>query len=369
MSESDPGDVFIRHRGAVLEALLSGPGSGQAAAPAVGVSAPATGVSSSVSAAVGVPSASSGETAGRPVASQLLPDPEPESTAPNPRRASGGPRASDRIMALLNGESPSGASGPEYTSDFGRVANRSSAPPESPSEPPPESPRPPSPPTASNASPAAGFGRDVLVQLRKPKVALTVAAVLAVLLIIVLVTTTGGDDKQTNQLAVITPVAAAPQTSSAKPTPTQAASATIQVRSARAHCPSGSTDAMDAFSGQPGKAWSCARAYKVDGQVLTIDLGKTYEVDSIGIVPGWDGVSADGADEWSKFRTVSRVSYQFNDSNLTTYTQQTLDQRTLVVTTLSPPVRASKVTLTILESKGDPSVNITAISSIVITGN
>ncbi len=274
-------------------------------------------------------------------------------------------------MALLNGESSDPSSGLEFSSDPGQsAANRFTAPTEAAS-------KPEAPPTvnggatqassASQSPSAAKFGRDLVVQLRKPRVALIVGAVVVVLLVLLLVTT-GGNDKKTNQLAVITPVAAAP-TSSAAPTTTEAASSTIQVKSARAHCPSGSTDAMDAFGGQSGKAWSCVRAYKVDGQVLTIDLGKAYEVDSIGIDPGWDGVGADGADQWTKYRTVSRVSYQFNDSNLTTYTQETLDERSLVVTKLSPPVRASKVTLTILESKGDPSANTTAISSIVITGN
>ncbi len=126
---------------------------------------------------------------------------------------------------------------------------------------------------------------------------------------------------------------------------------------------------MDAFSGEPGKAWSCARAFKVDGQVLNIDLGKTYQIDSIGIVPGWDSVSKDGADQWAKYRTVSRVSYQLDDDRATVYTQQTLDQRTLVVTKLDPPIRASRIVLTVLESKGEPTINVTAISSIVLMGH
>jgi len=191
-----------------------------------------------------------------------------------------------------------------------------------------------------------------------------VAGVLVVLLVLVLITTSGGDQK-TNQIAVITP-AAIPTPQPA--TSTAPADAPIQVKSAVSHCPPGGTPAMDAFSGD-GKAWSCARAYSIDGQVLTISLGRTYEVDSIGIVPGWDHVGTDGADEWAKYRTVSRVSYRFDDSDTTTYTQQTMDQRMLVVTKLNPPVRASKVVLTVLASKGDPSVNTTAISSIVISGH
>ncbi|WP_280455363.1 hypothetical protein [Nocardia brasiliensis] len=65
---------------------------------------------------------------------------------------------------------------------------------------------------------------------------------------------------------------------------------------------------------------------------------------------------------------MSRVSYQFADPDTTTYTQQTLDQRALVVTKLAPPVSASKIVLTVLASKGDPTVNTVAISSIMIIG-
>jgi hypothetical protein len=218
----------------------------------------------------------------------------------------------------------------------------------------------------SPAGPPNPLG-DVLVQLRKPKVALAVAGVLAVLLVLVLVFTTGGKNDSSTQLAVITPVSTAP--APASPSATAPANANIQVKSAQSHCPPGGTPGMDAFSGDGGKAWSCGRAYNIDGQVLTISLGKTYEVDSIGIVPGWDHVGPDGADNWTKYRTVSRVSYRFDDSDATTYTQQTMDQRTLVVTKLNPPVKASKVVLTVLESKGDPSITTTAISSIVITGH
>lgn len=128
------------------------------------------------------------------------------------------------------------------------------------------------------------------------------------------------------------------------------------------------TDGMDAFSGEPDKAWSCPRAYKIDGQVLRIDLGKEYKIDSIAIVPGWDHVGTDGADQWMKYRTVNRVSYQLNDDDKTTYTQETLDQRSMVVTQIDPPIKASEIVLTVLKSSGDNSNNSVAISSIVITG-
>ncbi|MFE7744992.1 discoidin domain-containing protein [Nocardia sp. NPDC057455] len=349
MPAEDPGDVFLRHRGAVLDALLSDPSFGSSATPSVG----------------GVElggSADSGDSTDFGAASLGLPDldSEPQEVAPR-RRAGDGPKASERILALLNGQAQDSAPAMELGNDYSSVAARSNAP----TAPEPEPERASAAPS-ERLAPAQQLAKDALVQLRKPRVALIVAAVVAVLLVLLLVTT-GGKEKNTanDQLLVVTPPpsSAAPATSAAPP-----ASSIIQVKSADSKCPPGSTSAMDAFGGQTGKAWSCVRAYKVDGQVITIDLGKTYQIDSIGIVPGWDHISADGTDQWAKYRTVSRVSYQFDDGNKTVYTQPTLDQRTLVVTKLEPAVSASKIVLTVLESKGDSSINTTAISSIVVTG-
>ncbi|PWV66968.1 hypothetical protein DFR69_12233 [Nocardia neocaledoniensis] len=194
---------------------------------------------------------------------------------------------------------------------------------------------------------------------------MTVGAVVIVMLMLVMFM--GGeepDDASNDHLLVISPPAAATTTS----TSTTAVASEIEVKSAQSKCPPGSTSGMDAFAGESGKAWSCVRAFKVDGQVLSIDLGTVREIDSIGIVPGWDSVSPDGEDQWSKYRTVSRVSYQFDDADTSLYTQQTMDQRTLVVTKFTPPIRASKIVLTVLESKGDSSLNTTAISAITIRG-
>ncbi|WP_069159733.1 hypothetical protein [Nocardia altamirensis] len=340
MSEQDQGDIFLRHRGAVLEALLTEP----AEAPAPTESAPTE------------PEAAS------------TPDPVPtegpstEPMAPPPpmrQRPGGEPRASDRIIALLNGAPPGAPFEPDFASDPDPVAASRTTTPQ------PQPPQQPQQQEASRLGSTQASAQRLLTQLRKPKVMLAVAGVLALLLVIVLATSGGKEKQDAAQLPVVTP-SAAPVTSA--PPTSGAASSLIQVKSAVSRCPAGSTPGMDAFGGQQGKAWSCERAFKIDGQVLTIELDKEYLIDSIGIVPGWDSVSADGVDKWSKYRTVSRVSYQFADPKTTTYTQQTLDQRTLVVTKLDPPVRASQIVLTVLASKGDPTVNTVAISSIMITG-
>lgn len=357
MSDKDPADVFVRHRGAVLDALLSEPGlsTASAAADRVGAADP-------VSVGVSVPPAES------------APDRSDRSSRPaanGAARPPSGPKASDRIMALLNGESLDGPSGLEFTSDFadraGARLDRTGTAETKPVAGEPE--KPAQPEKAEKAAPAGAAppAQQLLAMVRKPKVAIALAGVLAIIVVLALVTT-GGKKDGGDQVKVVTAAAAAPPSAAPKPSESLTAGTAIQVKAAESHCPTGSTPGMDAFSGQADKAWSCVRAYRVDGQVLTIDLGKTYRIDSIGIVPGWDSIGSDGADQWAKFRTVSRVSYRFNDPGVTTYTQQTMDQRSLVVTKISPPVTASKITLTILESKGDASINTTAISSIVVTG-
>ncbi|OQS16689.1 hypothetical protein B0T36_03185 [Nocardia donostiensis] len=362
MPEDDPGDVFLRHRGAVLDALLSDPGFGssggnvEAEQPSsVGVSAP-TGT---------VDAVGTGDTD----VSFDLPAPDPVSMpAPEvqerPRRTSTGPSASERINALLSGQAPDRGPAADFSSDYselaasrlntsGERAARSAEQPE---------PEPATPATSGKRASIEQMARGAVTELKKPKVALTVGVIVAVLILVLLITTGGKDNADSQPLAVSQlPPTPAPQDPSPEET-----SSRIEVASAESHCPPGSTDGMDAFSGEPGKAWQCVRAYRVDGQVLRITLDKEYEIDSIGIVPGWDHVDSEGTDQWTKFRTVSRVSYQFDNKKI--YTQDTLDQRTLVVTEIDPPITTSEIVLTILKSAGDPSTNAVAISSIVITG-
>ncbi|MFC3963061.1 hypothetical protein [Nocardia jiangsuensis] len=314
MPGEDSGDVFLHHRALLLDTLLADPA----------LAGPGRGA----------------------------PDPDPEHSGPvSAPRGARGPKASERILALLNGEQYD----PEPPPGLSAVARSEQAASPGPD---PE----PEPPRQRRAERPLAAG---LALLRRPKVAVAAAVALALALILTLVTTGGRTDEQAT---VGTLVVTAPPLTTAPSTSAVPLTEPIEVKSAQSTCPPGSTAAMDAFSGLPEKAWSCVRAYKVDGQVLTIDLGRTYEVDSIGIVPGWDSVAADGTDQWSRFRTVSRVSYQFDDGNSTVYTQQTLNQRTLVVTPIRPALRASRIVLTVLQSSGDAAVNTTAISSVVVTG-
>ena len=347
MSDQDPADPFERHRGAVLDALLSEPGLSSESAKAE------SGTGSSL------PPGPTGQVApGGPTPSA------PNATA----RPAGGPKASDRIMALLNGESPDKPSGLEFTSGYAdRAGSRVSTAAAAEGSVTAAEPEQPAPETKQSRAGRADVAQQLLATVRKPKVAIAVAGVLAVVIVLSLISAGGKEDGK-GRAEVVTAAAAAPSSAGPAPSENLAAGSAIEVQSAESQCPAGGTPGMDAFSGQADKAWSCPRAYRVDGQILTIDLGKIHRIDSIGIVPGWDSIGADGADQWTKFRTVSRVSYRFNDPGITTYTQQTMDQRSLVVTEMSPPVTASKITLTVLDSSGDATVNTTAISSIVVNG-
>jgi hypothetical protein len=330
MPETDAADSFLRHRSAVLDAVLSNP-------------------------------ALSNSGQREPVSPDADVGWEPRDGAVGENT-----RASDRIRELLDGGLLSGPAADQPLFTDHPVRRRSGDPDDGSGldsvltlpDPPKAQPR--------------RFGRlgesvGVLLRNRWAPVLAGCAVVVAVLA--ALLVTTGGDDSQDTAApsATATAPASAP---AAPPAPPGAAPAgvPIQVKSATTHCPAGSTDGMDAFSSEEAKAWSCVRAFNVDGQVMTIDLGKQYEIDSIGIVPGFDYVAADGTDEWVEHRTVSRVSYEFDDANRTTYTQDTMDQRTLVVTKIEPPIEASEIVLTVLKSSGGRSAKDVAISSIVITG-
>ncbi|MGV9411209.1 discoidin domain-containing protein [Nocardia sp. NPDC003693] len=343
MPDEHAEDLFLRHRAALLDALLSDPALGSSGPEAV---APVADSSPGTATEPGVP---------------LTPgsDPDSDDLPGSPIRNAAVPKASERILALLNGQIPNDSPAHDFSTS---LPDRT--------VPPLEEPRAfeertsSEGPERSRPDPAERV-RELVSGLRTRKAWVAIAAGLLLVLILVLITTgTGESPSGTTDFATVSPNTLAVNNST---TATAAAAATIAAKSAQAHCPPGGAPAADAFAGT-GKAWSCARAYRVDGQVLTIDLGGTYRVDSIGVVPGWDAAGPDGADLWAKYRTVSRISYRFDDPNATTFTQQTLDQRTLVVTRIEPAVTATKIVLTVLESKGEPNVNSVALSSIVITG-
>lgn len=351
-----PGDAFLRSRSTVLDTLLSDP---ELSRTGSDVSGPG-------------PSE-------RPKPTRTEPESQPEglftankaggTRPPTEQRPDPGlfddPRASQHIHALLDGGTgPESMVGP--SSNF-TLSQRNGPPGDD-------------TPTGVMAPPTRAFAKPRRFQptrhvLRNPKVLAVAGCALAALLLLIFVTT-GSKPKPSPGLVIATAPPAPAGAPSVAPTvpggggggSSAPSGNQIPVQQAITACPSGSTSGMDAFSGEPRKAWSCVRAYQIDGQVMTIELGKSYHIDSIGIVPGFDFVDSDGVDQWTKHRTVGRVSYEFQDGEHTTLTQDTMSQRKLVVTPVDPPVTASEVILTVLKSDGDRSINDVAISSIVITG-
>ena len=91
---------------------------------------------------------------------------------------------------------------------------------------------------------------------------------------------------------------------------------------ASASCPPGSTAAQALSGSDPTRAFVCARN-GVDGQVITLDLGRAVSVTAISIVPGWVGTDGGGHDQWLAHRVVAKAQYIFDDATATVVTQDT----------------------------------------------
>jgi hypothetical protein len=139
--------------------------------------------------------------------------------------------------------------------------------------------------------------------------------------------------------------------------------APIAVITADAHCPAPSSDPMNAIRSASGQFWKCVRAWQLDGQLLELTFDKAYLVTAVSLMPGAN-VEVDGQDQWAKYRTVTRLSWKFNDAGRTSCTQTTDNARKLVTLNITAanchhkgawqPVVASTATVTI-EKTSEPS--------------
>lgn len=124
---------------------------------------------------------------------------------------------------------------------------------------------------------------------------------------------------------------------------------------ASADCPPGSTAAQSLADPQARTPWICTRS--VDGQVLTIDLGRAYVITAVSIVPG--AVDKTGSDDqgdpWLQHRVVSRVQWQFNDTDKTIKTQNTGNVHGGAILPV-PNLLASTITVIIQETSRPPMV-------------
>lgn len=126
---------------------------------------------------------------------------------------------------------------------------------------------------------------------------------------------------------------------------------------ASSDCPPGSTSAQSVADPSSTTPWVCVRS--VDGQVLEIDLGRTFVITAVSIVPGAVNkteVSPDQPDPWLQHRVVTRVQWQFNDTDRTVKNQNTGNVRGEAVESIRPGVLASKITLIIQETSRPPAI-------------
>lgn len=117
-------------------------------------------------------------------------------------------------------------------------------------------------------------------------------------------------------------------------------------------CLAGSTSAQSMTGADPHNAFVCARG-GVDGQVIDIDLSKTYTITAISLTPGWIGPDASGVSQWSQHRVVTTVQYLFNDSVRTLLTQDTKNVHGEAVLPVKR-VLASKVRMLIRQTSRPP---------------
>lgn len=123
---------------------------------------------------------------------------------------------------------------------------------------------------------------------------------------------------------------------------------------ASADCPAGSTPAQSVAGDDPSRAWVCVRG-GVDGQVLTLDLGRTMLVTALSITPGWVGTDAAGHDQWLAHRVVTRVQWVFDGDPSTVMTQMTGNVRGEAVQAVpGRGVLASKITMIVLQTSRPP---------------
>ena len=148
--------------------------------------------------------------------------------------------------------------------------------------------------------------------------------------------------------------AASPAPTSAPPPPDQDQAVAF---TASANCPAGSTSAQALTDTASDSAWVCVRGApggQVDGQVLHIDLGRSYVLSAVSITPGWVAKTPGGKEDWLAHRVVTRLQYLFNDDQRTIVTQDTGNTHGPVTTPLPTKVLASRVTVIILQTSRPP---------------
>jgi hypothetical protein len=206
-------------------------------------------------------------------------------------------------------------------------------------------------------SPDSEWGQRADVNAGAKKTALVMAAGLAVAVVgIAAALVTFSDNPAPPPPPRAGPVAAAaaaqgPTTSAVAPDQDQAIPF-----AASAGCPAGSTSAQS-LTASSDSVCVCVRGAQgaaVDGQVLHIDLGRSFLLAAVSVTPGWVAKTPGGKDEWLQHRVVTRLQYIFNDDDRTIFTQDTGNTHGPVTTPLPKKVLASRVTVIVLQTSRAP---------------
>ncbi|ULE31181.1 hypothetical protein [Mycobacterium sp. IDR2000157661] len=182
------------------------------------------------------------------------------------------------------------------------------------------------------------------------------AGLVAVLVAIVGAVAVYGSEKPDRPTAAsVTDPGAAPPPRTATPKPVAAESTDrplLYSADAAGSCAAGSTSAQTMAGSDPHSAFVCVRG-GADGQVIEIDLSKTYMITAISLTPGWVGKDASGASQWEQYRVVTTVQYLFNDTDRTLVTQETKNVHGEAVQPIKR-VLASKIKILIRQTSRPP---------------
>lgn len=167
---------------------------------------------------------------------------------------------------------------------------------------------------------------------RRPQILGSAAAAIVTAVTVSVWMASASDTGQQPTATLTAPTAAAAPAPAAAPVP---GDGPIPVTTASARCPAPSSDPMNAVRPESTQPWICVRAWGIDGQVLTLTLDGPYVISAVRIMPGVNA-ETDGQDQWLKYRTLSRVSWSFNDVGQTKIRQSTDSRRELLTQAVSP---------------------------------
>jgi hypothetical protein len=215
--------------------------------------------------------------------------------------------------------------------------------------------------SVDGARPDQKTGRDSSDKLdRKALVRFGSLGAAAVVIVVLAATMLSGGGKPASQTGDDTGTRADAVNTTAAPSPvaTETAGTDRPLRfTASANCPAGSTAAQTLDGSDATNAFVCVRN-QVDGQVVRLELPKTYVITAISISPGWVGKDSSGQSQWAQHRVVTRVQYVFNDTEHTLIMQNTGNVHGEAVQPVKH-VLASKITMLVLQTSRPPAETTT----------